>query len=397
MNKRAFFVLLIAIVMLFSSCERNNRNNLERESLFSIPLGKMADEIDYFQRDNFQFSSDNDLVMKDGFFYISNGRSGKLMKFNNYGNLFTLIYNPDRNPYPAELFSRNSDNTAVNRQVVMWQFNSPGFIAVAENDIYVVDTVSANRRIIENGILKEKVILHFDENGEYKDFIGLEGVGGLPFPYIENIWVSDLSELIVLFRTSESWFANWYTINGSLRYSVEIKVSSIPLPAGETDLIISLDNVIPDRSCYELYLKLTYFKKNVSESLSGMVIDEIFGGIYNLNVTESRYYGWTRLPENKILLDEMEIDSPYILIGSFKGYLLFISHGEPGTYKLLISNEKGEFEQEKILLVEEEDVIFKDFFLSQEGILNAMFFTEEEAKIMWWRTDKLINGIEDRE
>lgn len=398
MFKKAFF--LICGITLFSlfSCEINGRSKLEKESLFSIPLGKLADEIDYFQRESLQFSSDNDLYMKHGFFYVSNGRSGKLMKFNSYGDILSLIYNPDRNPYPAELMSRDTDNSDVNRQVIPWPFNSPSSIAVLEEDIFIVDKVAFNRQIKEAMSLKDRNILHFSDKGEYKNFIGLEGVGGQPFPYIENIWVSDKSELIVLYRTrssdNESWFVNWYTLNGNLRYSVEIREKSIPMPAGETDLIISLDNIIPDLSRYELYLKLTYFRKDKESSDEEALISDDFGGILIFNVPESKWHSWSRLPEHKITIDEMEIDSPYTLVGSYKDNLLFISLGPGNTYNLLVKNNEGRFEHERILELGDYDIIYKEFFLSDEGILNAMVFTDEDAKIMWWRTDKLLNSGE---
>ena len=266
MHKKAFILFSVLILLSIFSCNKSERNMLEKEILFSIPLGKLADEIDYFQRDNLQFSPDNDLYMKKGFFYISNGRSGKFMKFNSYGDILTLIYNPNRNPYPAELMARDSDDSNVNRQVIPWQFNSPGSIAVTDDDIYIVDKVALNRQVKDHGVLMDRNILHFNALGEYQNFIGLEGVGGQPFPYIENIWVRNDSELIVLFRTrnreDESWFVNWYSVKGNLRYSVEIREDMIPMPEGETDLIISLDNIIPDLNRYELYLKLSYFRKD---------------------------------------------------------------------------------------------------------------------------------------
>ena len=399
MKKTAFLAIMASTVLILFSCDNRLNNKLEKEYLFSIPLGKLADEIDYFQRDNLQFSPDNDLVMNNGFFYISNGRSGKVMKFNSYGDILSLIYNPDRNPFPAELMSRDSDNENVNRQVIPWQFNSPGSLAVTENDIYVVDKVAPNRRIKENEVLKDRNILHFNSDGEIINFIGLEGVGGLPFPYIENIWVSKTSELIVLYRTrindDESWFVNWYTTNGNLRYSVEIKEKSIPMPSGETDLIISLDNIIPDRSTYELYLKMTYFRKDTDSTVENTDINEVFGGTLEFDVEENKYQNWSRLPENKIIIDDMELDSPYNLIGSVKGHLLFISLGVNNTYNLLIKNNRGKFEREKILDINEHAIIYKQFYLSGDGILNAVVYTEEEAKIMWWRTDKLITTGDD--
>lgn len=382
-------------ILLLFSCNINKSNKLEKESLFSIPLGKLADEIDYFQRDSLQFSSDNDLVMKDGFFYVSNGRSGKFMKFNSYGDLLALIYNPDRNPYPAELMSRDTENSNVNREVITWQFNSPSSIAVTDKEIYIVDQVAQNRKVRENNILMNYNILHFNASGEYLNFIGLDGVGGQPFPYIENIWVSDTSELIVLYRTrskdDQSWFVNWYTVGGNLRYSVEIKESAIPMPAGETDLTISLDSVIPDRSTYEVYLKMSYFRKNETE------ITEVFGGTLNFNVTESQWHNWSRLPDHTTMVDEIEIDSPYGLIGSVMGHQFFLSLGEGNTYDLLIKNTSGHFEQEKSLEISNKDIIFREFFVSDEGILNAMVFTDKGVDVMWWRTDKLLNQGDDSE
>jgi len=399
MNKKTFSIISIAVILLLFSCESKNGNKLETENPFSIPLGKLADEIDYFQRGSLQFSPDNDLVMKEGFFFVSNGRSGKLMKFNSYGDLLSLLYNPDRNPYPAELMSRETESQEVNRQVIPWQFNSPGSIAVTDRNIYIVDKVAANRRIKENGVLKDRNILHFNSDGDYQNFIGLEGVGGAPFPYIVNIWVSDFDELIVLYRTlnndGESWFVNWYTVDGGLRYSVEIKENSIPIPAGESNLIISLDNIVPDRSRYEIYLKMTYFRKEKDSTPDNTEINEVFGGILNFNVVERQWHSWSRLPDKKVLVDDMELDSPYNLIGSIKGHQFFISLGGNRTYNLLIKKSDGRFEQEKILEIGESDIIFEEFFLSNDGILSAMIFTDSEAKIMLWRTDKLVNIGED--
>lgn len=394
--KKAIILIFVLTIFMFNSCEKKSRSKLERESLFSIPLGKLADEIDYFQRDNLKFSPDNDLFMKGGFFYVSNGRSGKFMKFNSYGDILTLIYNSDRNPYPAELKSRESDNSEVNRSVISWPFNSPGAIAVLDEDIYIVDKVAQNRQIKEDYKLMDRNILHFNNQGKYINFIGLDGVGGQPFPYIENIWVSESSELIVLYRTrnldDESWFANWYSVSGSLRYSVEIREKSIPMPAGEENLIISLDNIVPDRRNYELYLKMTYFRQNSDSSDGNSAIGEVFSGTLNFDVQKNLWHSWSRLPEHKISIDEMEIDSPYTLVGSFNEYMLFISLGADNTYNLLVKNSDGRFVHERSLELGEIDIIYKEFFLSDEGILNAMIFTEKEAKIMWWRTDKLLNS-----
>lgn len=363
-------------------------NRLDREDLFSIPLGKLADEIDYFQRDSLRFSPDNGMMMMHGFFYITNGRSGKFLKFNSYGDLLSLIYNPDRNPYPAELMSRQTENAEVNRQVIPWQFNSPGALAVTENTIYIVDKVAPNRQIKDREVLMDRSILQFNSEGEYVNFIGLEGVGGQPFPYIENIWVSSRSELIVLYRTrhedEESWFVNWYTTGGSLRYSVEIRESAIPMPAGEEELSFSVDNIIPHLDRYEVFLKMTYFRKEESG------VSEVFGGTLDFHVEENEWRDWSRLPEHKIDSDGFEIDSPYSLMGVAGEFQFFISLSSNNSYNLLIRDGNGRFKEEQILEVESGDILHTDFHLSREGILSAMVFTDNQADISWWRTDKLL-------
>lgn len=385
-----FSVLLFLAV--FSSCRLNEATIIEKEELFSIPLGKLAGEIDYFQRETLRFSPDNDMKMLHGFFYIANGRSGKLMKFNSYGDLLTLIYNPDRNPYPAELMSLQTEEPGGNRKVIPWQFNSPSALAVSEKSIFVVDKVAPTRQVKEKNVLMDRTILQFNSMGEYVNFIGMDGLGGQPFPYIEDIWISNKSELIVLYRTrdssDESWFVNWYTASGNLRYSVEIRESMIPMPAGETDLSISLDNVVPDLDSYEIYLKMTYFRTGGDDGPGD--VKEVFGGTLNFNVVEKLWHDWTRLPENKRTVDDMEIASPYNLIGTVKSHQFFISLSGSNSYSMLIRDENGLFSEEYKLVLDDRDILNTDFYLSDEGILCAMVYTDSKARLVWWRTDKLV-------
>lgn len=388
MKKKVLIYIITPLFLIISSCGSGGAKHLDKADLFSISLGKLADEIDYFQRDSMRFSPDNGMVMKNGFFYVTNGRSGKFLKFNSYGDLLTLIYNPDRNPYPAELFSRKSDDAEVNRRVIPWQFNSPGALAVSDDRIYIVDKVAPNRQVQEKEVLMDRSILQFSSEGDYINFIGMEGTGGQPFPYIENIWISEKSELIVLYRTrassGESWYMNWYTPSGSLRYSVEIRESAIPMPAGEENLSVSIDNVIPDIDRYVIYIKMTYFREKERD------IKEIFGGTLDYSVTENSWSGWKRLPENENLIDGMKIDSPYSLIGVRKGYQFFVSLGSDNDYVLLIRDREGRFQEEQILSLDEGGIIDNRFYLSGEGILSAMVFREDRADILWWRTDRLL-------
>lgn len=394
MLKKVFLVLLSPVIFFVISCGGTGSNRIEKEELFSISLGKLADEIDYFQRDSLRFSPDNGMVMTDGFFHIANGRSGKYMKFNSYGDLMTLIYNPDRNPYPAELMSRDSDNADVNRKVIPWQFNSPGKLAVGDS-IFIIDKVAPNRQVREKDVLMDRNILQFNKEGDYVNFIGIEGIGGQPFPFIENLWVSSIGELIVQYRTrrndDETHIVNWYTQEGNLRYTVEIRESSIPMPAGEEELSISLDNIVADKEEYLLYLKMTYFRNEESG------ITEVFGGTLEFSVKDKQWREWSRLPENTMEIDDLEIDSPYSLVGVARGHQFFVSLGAGDDYNLLIRNKEGKFIDEQTLALERRDIINIEFSLSDTGILSAIVFRDKQADVIWWRTDRVIGTDSDNE
>ena len=46
-------------------------------------------------------SIDTSIAMRDGFFYIANSESKKIMELNSYGDLLTIYYNEDFNPVPS--------------------------------------------------------------------------------------------------------------------------------------------------------------------------------------------------------------------------------------------------------------------------------------------------------
>ena len=50
----------------------------------------------------------------------------------------------------------------------------------------------------ENHAYLNRVVRRFDTSGVYLDYLGQEGIGGTPFPYIEAIHVNEADEIIVV-------------------------------------------------------------------------------------------------------------------------------------------------------------------------------------------------------
>ena len=58
---------------------------LNREELFSLQIGKMDNQIDLFQVGGVMAGAKNRIYMRDGLFYLANGNSAKIMELSSYG------------------------------------------------------------------------------------------------------------------------------------------------------------------------------------------------------------------------------------------------------------------------------------------------------------------------
>ena len=102
MNKSLIVKLIPALVLGLSlvSCNRGKVvNDIKADNLFSLEYGNFDDQINLFDITSLM-KINTHLAMKDGFFYISNGESKKLLEMNSYGDLLSLYYNPDFNKHP---------------------------------------------------------------------------------------------------------------------------------------------------------------------------------------------------------------------------------------------------------------------------------------------------------
>lgn len=398
---RSFFFALSIFSVFLSGCESRGFDTLPREELFSIAIGKMEDQIDLFQLPQIPSRYKTSLFMRDGAFYIASGASHKVMEFTSYGDLLSLYYDPSENPRPVILQNPADGGMTSNRRAYPYAFRQVGEIAVSSAKIlYIEDRLPDERAVYDEklGINLNRIVLRF-ENGEYRGYLGQEGIGGTPFPFILGIRVSNRDEVSVLCRTMTGWIVFWYSSAGELLYTLHIPADRLPAHEGD-GYFANLETVIPDPDVRVVYLKLDYYRQGVDGSTGiKFGIEEVLSRIYSLNVETSRYEGFVDIPENirrergGALFETREVGYLYEFVGVVSGGHFFLRSREEGnSHQLLVLHNDGRVIRRRSLTVEDSELLFSVFHLSPEGILSALLASESGAKIVWWRSDTLLGG-----
>ena len=143
-NAVIFLIGLFTVLVSFSSCNRKGKfESMNENFLFSMSYGNFAEQI---SPDDFNHTGSvrYGVAMQDGFFYIVDGCSNKIMEMNSYGDMLTLFYN--ENSDLAKLISK-SEQTDEN---FLWEISYPftfnGLIAVdSSKTIYAVCDLPVER------------------------------------------------------------------------------------------------------------------------------------------------------------------------------------------------------------------------------------------------------------
>ena len=208
--------------------------------------------------------------MKDGFFFISNGETNKLIQMNSYGDLLGIFYNPEMNPVPSFIKKLNPEGTSTDsvnhsstQQALAYSFNKLGKIAVDYNKtVYAVDILPFERQEqdVDNKLLLNHAVLRFSSDGTFIDYLGQQGPGGTPFPFIKNIFTTKNNELVVVCLSNSGYIVYWFTAEGYLKYTIPIVAANLPVPSAQETFFSSLDEIIPDYTSQKLYLKIDYHR-----------------------------------------------------------------------------------------------------------------------------------------
>ena len=401
MNKYFVSFLCACCCFFYFSCSKNNVvESISETELFTLNYGNFEEQLSISDL-NTVGEVRYGIVMKDGFFYIVDGSSKKTMELNSYGDLLTLFYNEDSQT--KELLEKSTQNPLSVRHQLGFPFDYPGKIAVdSKKCIYTVCTIPRNRQEeSENGLLYSQAVLRFTRDGSSVEYIGQQGPGGTPFPYIRNIYTTEKDELVVVSNSNEGMIIYWFTSDGFLKNMIPINSKDFPtddIPETSNEIYWSLENVIPDTVENRLYVKIDYYSSYLDEeSRVQSGINYLQTLLYPLD-TETGLYGEpVSIPpyEESVVVDysRLTYKIPYDFLGVTKnGWKYFIIKTEKGFNIEMIQNESQRILRRQFD-INHEDNLFYTMSVSHEGIITALYIDKNKARVVWYRTDTLIDAI----
>ncbi len=402
--KKHLIVLAISTLilpLLFMGCGRNSTiQSINETELFSLSYGNFEEQLSVADL-NEVGSVRTGIAMRDGFFYIIDGYAKKTMELNSYGDLLTLFYNEDAEI--KSLLEKSKKAAESIHREISYPFDYPGLIAIDSNKcIYTACTIPKNRREQgEGGILYSQAVLRFARDGSSMDYIGQQGPGGTPFPYIKNIYTTQKDELVVVCSSTEGPVVYWFGANGFLKYMVPINTKNAPLINGtdsESEVFLTIENVIPDLVSYKLYVKIDYYSSFVDEdSKVQSGINYLQTILYSLDVETGLYSDSTSIPpyEESVVVDysKLTYKIPYDFLGvTESGWKFFIVKTDDGFNIEMIQSESQKMLRRHFNVNHNEN-LFYTMALTQDGIITALYMDKEKPRVVWYRTDSLIDSI----
>lgn len=396
-----FAVALFSAFILSSCYNSGSAKSIESEKLFTLEYGKFDNQLNLFNISSIG-NINTYIAMRDGFFYIANGESSKIMEMNSYGDLLTLYFNKDKGL--TSDFELSKDSIDSTRKAVVYPFNTLGVIAVdSHKTIYVVDSLPQEQQIsgTDENLLYSQVILRFSSDGKILDYIGRQGVGGTPFPFIKKIYTTKNDDLVVVCITNNGLNIYWFNSAGQLLYVIPINDTELPNPfvsqSGE-DFYITVDNVIPSADSNTLFIKIDYFGAYIdqdSKVQSG--IDYANTLLYPFNVSTGVYGEPLKIPPYEEDVSDgfgkVTYTTSYEFIGVTDSGWMFFSIPVKDGYRLQIIQPGGQRILNRKIKVENDKLLYYTFSLSETGILSGLFAYSDKATVEWWRIDTLIENL----
>jgi hypothetical protein len=397
MTKRYLFILLA--VLALSGCFQGRISSVARTDLFDLEVGPLEDQINLFNLIGNTSSNRTSLAMRDGLFYISDTSGGKIVRYNSYGDLLFVIYNEETNPPPITLRRGIDEEGMATRWSITYPLREPGSLTVdSRKHIYTADKIDPERSLndAEDKSLLDNIVLHFDDAGRYVNFLGQEGIGGKPFPRITGIYASVDDEIAVVCLLSTGWNVYWFNSEGTLLFLVQLRRDTMPPPPDAQIQYDAMDTVAASPDSRKLFFKVDYYRNSTDEDNNSVAVpDSSF--IWIMNIETGAYeqsmnvpfFEYTATENNRKITQKL----PYAMLGVIKDSRVFLYFPVDGGYSLLVLTAGSKEQRLGFIQVKNDELEYNTFNLSAEGILSGLLATEWNAKLVWWRTDRLLGEM----
>lgn len=383
-------------IFLCFSCYKESIEDMKREDLFSLSYGSFEDDLNLSNIYKIPNNSvDSQIVMKKGFFYISNPGSKKVLKLTSFGDLLAVYYNGEYNRMPKFINMKKSDVLST-REAIEYPFNFPTFIAISDDkNIYIVDGLTEDRieYDLENNVGLKNIVLHFNEKNEFVDYIGQEGYGGSPFPSIDGIYSNNKNEIVVVCCVNQNVRVYFYNDKGALIHKYSITKESLPdVYKEKKESYMNIDRLIPLDDF--LYIKVDYYIQEIdtiSNVKKGIVYDKTM--LYTFDRKTKTYISNIELPfyEDNEMRDGSIVKTKriYELIGMTEDGKCFLTTPKNEIFALAIFDTKNNKTYKHNLVVPLK-TIYSTFYVSNDGILSSLFADDEKVRVSMWQSNRLI-------
>jgi len=391
-------ILLVLTVAFTCSCKNKTIGSVEREDLFTLEIGPMEDQIALYKLEGNMGIKRTGFTMREGLFYIADGNAGKIVRYNSYGDLLFMIYNEETNPAPITLKTNITGEEQTTRWAYTYPLYAPGWITVdSRRHIFAEERLAeqAHRTDPESKAVLDGIILHFDQDGKFINYLGREGIGGSPFPRIVGLTTSVKDELAVICRIPDGWNIYWYNASGMLLYLVKIASEAIPAYPDWPQAITAVDHVTAAVDARKILIKADYSRDTFDQLTNTRTGSEPVGSvIWILDVEDGSYSGSIDVP----LFEFTEKNRTagvkvfYSMIGVMRGGKVLLYFPVETGFSILFVDSNSREQRRGYLNFFIDELKYNDFFFSPDGILCAMFADNYNVKLLWWRTDKFIGG-----
>lgn len=376
--KYRFSLLLLASFLLFSCYNKNAQGGSEK-SLFDLSLGKLPKQMYLFSEDKFIPNARDYIRSSRGNIYISDKSSKKIMGFTSYGDLIYLVQNSN--------FYGNTTQGNSNFAITNYPFNQIGLIAISpEGTLYVQEELPLSSQVfdpVEKTTL-ENIILRFDSKGNFKDFIGQQGVNSEPFGIILQMEMTLNGDLIVVCQLPSKKVVYWFNSQGALLWQINLDEESLPLP---NDLIkekvfANLQDIYPAPLEKKIYLNVVYYETVIDpNTLSEMGVKVHSQKVISFNLNSKSYDEEIPIP----IIKDPSNDLPYTLelMGVIGNNIVF-RLSDYNIFNLtfvMVNRSNYRYKEQKIQFPIGENL---DLNISPEGVLSAMFLQKDKVGVYWW-------------
>ena len=413
---RNLIVVFLAVgssALLLGSCSGKESPSvaMKREQLFTLGYGPAEDQLDLFQMDKIRSTQKTCLTMREGIFYISNGAGAKVVRYSSFGFPLSMIYNAEKNPEPIVLkavaakpaqgvaaAAEPADSEGLGRKAVPYPFRSVGEIAIDSNQtVYVEDRLPPERRVQDKDseALLDHVVLRFGKDGQFLDYLGQEGIGGTPFPFILGLYTLASDDCVVVSMTEAGWFVHWFDKSGILVSSLKLLRGDLPLPDKAQGLSASLDKIVPDLSGNALLIKVDYYKASMDPATNAPAgVEFASSWTYRMDLRDGKYVDRWQIPAiEKTAKNANGQSVKYSRIPEFLGVagrdFFFIYADDDGRTYVSTYDRTTRVTTRYGIDIAADELFYNTYYLSRDGVLCALLGTKYEARIVWWRFDKI--------